>query len=76
MYLQRNSEKEDNINLKYKLQDFQDKYRFYKDNAVKKTNALENMIAKMRTRERDCKIFHIRKGTTPLAARTDRKSVV
>ena len=58
------SEKEENFNLKTKLQDFQEKYKFFKDNSVKKTNALEAMIAKMKTKERDCKIFHIRKGTS------------
>ena len=64
------AEKEDNINLKSKLLDFQDKYHYYKDNTTKKTNALENMLAKMRTRVRECKIFHVRKGTSAMAVRS------
>ena len=62
-------EKEDNINLKNKLHDFHDQYLFYKDNTTKKTTALENMLAKMRTKQRECKIFHLRKGTSAMAIR-------
>ena len=63
-------EKEDNFVLKNKLQNFQDKYKFYKDNTVRKTTALESMLAKLKNRERDCKIFHIRKGTSASGIRT------
>ena len=63
------AEKEDNINLKNKLQDFHEQYLYYKDNTTKKTNALENMLEKMRTKQRDCKIFHFRKGTSAMAIR-------
>ena len=63
-------EKEDNFNLKNKLQNFQDKYHIYKDSTEKKTNALESMVAKLKNRERDCKIFHIRKGTSASAFRS------
>ena len=64
------AEKEDNFNLKSKLQYFQDEYKFYKDTTVKKTTALETMLSKLKSRERDCKIFHIRKGTSASAIRT------
>ncbi len=68
------AEKEDNLILKNKLQDFQDKYYIYKDNTAKKTTALENIIAKMRTKERECKIFHIRKGgITPIQKRQKKR---
>ena len=63
-------EKEDNFNIKSKLQNFQDEYKFYKDNTIKKTNALENMLTKLKSQQRDCKIFHIRKGTSASAIRT------
>ena len=63
-------EKEDNFVLKNKLQNFQDKYKFYKDNTVRKITALESMLAKLKNRERDCKIFHIRKGTSASGIRT------
>jgi DNA repair exonuclease SbcCD ATPase subunit len=63
------AEKEDNFNLKNKLIEFQDQYRFYKDTTEKKTNALETMLAKLRDRERDCKIFHVRKGSSVSAKR-------
>ena len=67
------AEKEDNLILKNKLQDFQDQYYIYKDNTTKKTNALENMLAKMRTKERECKIFHVRKGASPLNIRPKKR---
>ena len=71
------AEKEDNLILKNKLQDFQDKYYIYKDNTAKKTTALENIIAKMRTKERECKIFHIRKGgITPIQKRQKKENLV
>ena len=63
------AEKEENFYLKSKLQDFQEKYKFFKDTTVKKTNALETMLEKMKTKQRDCKIFHIRKGTSASAIR-------
>ena len=63
------AEKEDNFNLKTKLMEFQDQYRFYKDTTEKKTNALESMLSKFKERERDCRIFHIRKGTSVSAKR-------
>ena len=63
------AEKEDNYNLKNKLIDFQDQYRFYKETTEKKTTSLETMLAKLKNRERDCKIFHIRKGTSVSAKR-------
>ena len=49
--------------------EFQDQYRFYKDTTEKKTNALESMLSKFKERERDCRIFHIRKGTSVSAKR-------
>ena len=63
-------EKEDNFNLKNKLQNFQDDYKYYKDATTKKTSALENMLTKLKSQQRDCKIFHIRKGTSASGVRT------
>ena len=58
------AEKEDNFQLKNRLQDFQGQFRDYKDITVKKTTQLENLLLKAKKRERDCKIFHIRKGSS------------
>ncbi len=58
------AEKEDNYHLKNRLQDFQGQFRDYKDITIKKTNQLESLLSKAKKRERDCKIFHIRKGSS------------
>jgi len=57
-------EKEDNFHLKNRLQDFQGQFKDYKNITVKKTNELESLLLKAKKRERDCKIFHIRKGNS------------
>ena len=56
------SEKEDNYNLKNRLQDFQGQFRDYKDITIRKTNELESLLLKAKKRERECRIFHVRKG--------------
>ena len=60
-------EKEDNYQLKNRLQDFQGQFKDYKDITVRKTNELETLLSKAKKRERDCRIFHIRKGTVSSA---------
>ena len=57
-------EREDNLNLKNRLQDFQGQFKDYKDITVRKTNELESLLVKAKKRERDCKIFHVRKGSS------------
>ena len=42
---------------------------FIKTPQKKKTNALETMLSKFKERERDCRIFHVRKGTSVSAKR-------
>ena len=64
------AEKEDNFNLKNKFQNFYNKYRLYKDTTIKKTTALENMLLKLKNKQKECKIFHIRKGNSAINART------
>ena len=60
------AEKEDNFNLKNKFQNFYNKYRLYKDTTTKKTTALENMLLKLKNKQKECKIFHIRKGNSAI----------
>ena len=57
-------EKEDNMHLKNRLSEFQGQFKDYKDLTIKKTNQLESQLLKAKNRERDCKIFHIRKGSS------------
>jgi hypothetical protein len=65
-------EKEDNYQLRNRLQDFQGQFKDYKDITVRKTNELETLLSKAKKRERDCRIFHIRKGTVSSAGVGDR----
>ena len=58
------AEKEDNYLLKNRLIDFQGQFKDYKNITIKKTNELESLLQKAKKRERDCKIFHIRKGSS------------
>ena len=58
------AEKEDNFHLKNRLQDFQGQFKDYKDITIKKTNQLESLLLKAKKRERDCRIFHVRKGSS------------
>ena len=57
------SKKENNINLKNKLQKFQGKFKDYKEVTIKKTESLENKLKIAKERERECRIFHIQKIT-------------
>ncbi len=56
------SQKENNYILKNRLQDFKGQFKDYKNSTVKKTNELKSLLLKAKKRERDCKIFHLRKG--------------
>ena len=56
------SQKENNFILKNRLQDFKGQFKDYKNSTVKKTNELKSLLLKAKKRERECKIFHLRKG--------------
>ena len=56
------SQKENNFILKTRLQDFKGQFKDYKNSTVKKTNELKSLLLKAKKRERECKIFHLRKG--------------
>lgn len=56
------SQKENNYALKNRLQDFKGQFKDYKNSTVKKTNELKSLLLKAKKRERECKIFHLRKG--------------
>ena len=56
------SQKESNHILKSRLQDFKGQFKDYKNSTVKKTNELKSLLLKAKKRERECKIFHLRKG--------------
>lgn len=54
--------KEDNINLKNKLQEYQKKFRNYKEESTKKTESLSKNLSQAQEKERNCRIFHTRKN--------------
>ena len=56
------AKKEDNVNLKIRLQEFQKKFKNYKDESSKRTESLEKDLLKAQERERNCKIFHAKKN--------------
>ena len=68
------AEKEDNFHLKNRLQEFQDQFKGYKDTTIKKTTELESLLVKAKKRERDCRIFHIRKGSSVSAIGTGKRT--
>ena len=55
-------EKEGNKNLKSKLQVFQSTFKEFQENSDKKKTDLEAKLFQARDRERECKIFHIKKA--------------
>ena len=54
--------KEDNINLKNKLHEFQKKFKGYKEESSKKTESLSKNLLRAQEKERNCRIFHTRKN--------------
>ena len=54
--------KEDNINLKNKLHEFQKKFKDYKEESSKKVESLSKNLLKAQEKERNCRIFHTRKN--------------
>ena len=54
--------KEDNINLKNKLHEFQKKFKDYKEESSKKTESLSKNLLRAQEKERNCRIFHTRKN--------------
>jgi chromosome segregation ATPase len=56
------AKKTDNINLKNKLQEFQKKFKYYKEESIKKTESLEKNLNQAKEKERNCRIFHIKKN--------------
>ena len=57
------AKKSDNINLKNKLQEFQKKFKDYKEESQKKTETLEKNLSQAKEKERNCRIFHIKKNS-------------
>ena len=51
------TKKEDNINLKNKLQEFQKKFKDYKEESSKKTESLEKNLLQAQEKERNVKYF-------------------
>ena len=56
------AKKEDNINLKNKLLEFQKKFKDYKEESTKRTESLEKDLHRAQEKERNCRIFHTRKN--------------
>ena len=56
------AEKEDNINLKNNLQELQQKFRDFKEELSKRTSSLVKYLKKAKEKERNCRIFHIKKN--------------
>lgn len=57
-------EKDDNNMLKTKLKEYNGHFREFKESSVKKTNELENKLSLAREKERECRIFHVRRAET------------
>ena len=56
------AKKEDNVNLKNKLKDFQHRFNEYKIVSSQRTESLEKNLKQAQEKERNCKIFHINKN--------------
>ena len=56
--------KEDNINLKNKLQEYQKRFKDYKEESSKKTESLSRNLLQAQEKERNCRIFHTRKNAS------------
>ena len=57
--------KEGNKSLKSKLQVFQSSFKEYQEISEKKNLDLETRLVEAQEKERDCKIFHVRKASAP-----------
>jgi len=58
-------EKEGNKNLKSKLQVFQSSFKDFQETSEKKNTDLELKLFQVQERQRDCKIFHVRRSSAP-----------
>ena len=58
-------EKEGNKSLKSKLQVFQSSFKEFQENSDKKNMNLETKLAQAQEKERDCRIFHVRRVSGP-----------
>ena len=58
-------EKEGNKSLKSKLQVFQSNFKDFQEISDKKNMDLEAKLAQAQEKERDCKIFHVRRASGP-----------
>ena len=54
--------KEDNINLKNKLHEYQKRFKDYKEESSKKAETLSKNLQHAQEKERNCRIFHTRKN--------------
>lgn len=68
-------EKTDNNLLKSKLLLYQIKFRDYKDIITKKNVDLQNRLTQIREKERDCRLFHFRKGGSTSMNKTNRNII-
>ena len=67
-------EKEGNKNLKSKLQVFQSSFKDFQESAEKKNTDLELKLFQVQERQRDCKIFHVRRSSAPEKKRMGSRS--
>ena len=58
-------EKEGNKSLKSKLQVFQSSFKEFQENSDKRNMDLEAKLVQAQEKERDCRIFHIRRASGP-----------
>ena len=55
-------EKDDNTFLKNKLKEYNGKFHDFREKSSKKTQELENKLSLAMEKQRECKIFHIKRG--------------
>ena len=67
-------EKEGNKSLKSKFQLFQSSFKDFQENSDKKNFDLENKLIHAQEKQRDCKIFHVRKASAPQYMRNKNNS--
>ena len=67
-------EKEGNKSLKSKLLVYQSSFKEFQDNSEKKNSELESKLFQAQERQRDCRIFHIRRSSAPEQMGTMRSS--
>ena len=69
-------EKEGNKSLKSKLQVFQSSFKEFQENSDKKNTDLESKLVQAQERERECRIFHVRRTAAPEYLRSKSSSKI